>query len=105
MAPRHRRYIDDMTMDRWIRAGIIRVQRLGPGRSRKVTDDEMRAIAAVDSVRRLAGTAPTSEAYTPSVRALMVVAAEAARTNPPGTIVELASKSPHVRHILVVPEV
>ncbi len=60
---------------------------------------------AADSVRRLAGVTPRDAAgYLRATRELMIAAAQAARTNPPGTVVELPSSSPDVRHVLIVPE-
>lgn len=104
MARRHPLPIDVMTLDRWIRAGILHLPLPGTGRHRRISESERRAIRAADSVRRLGGITPYAGQHPPAMRSLMVAAAQAARANPPGTVVELPSKSPHVRHVLIVPE-
>ncbi len=97
--------IDEMTLHRWIRAGILHLPLPGTGRRRPIPDSERRAIYAADSVRRLGGLTRLARGNSPAaMRTLMAAAAEAARSNPPGTVVELPSASPDVRHLLIVPE-
>lgn len=102
-------WIDGRTVSEWERLGLLRFPRPGP-RLRRYPLSEQRAMRAIDSIRRLGGVSPDRSmtsggpAELRARRALQPAAAEAARTNPPGTIVELPSKSPHVRHVLVVPE-
>ena len=105
MARRKPLPIDSETLHRWTKAGILQLVNPGSGRRHVIPDSERRAIRAADSVRRLAGATPNETAGYPSpVRSLMIAAAVAARSNPPGTVVELPSPSPDVRHILIVPE-
>lgn len=97
--------VDSLTIHRWTKAGILRLKNPGTGRRQVVPESECRAIRAADSVRRLAGVSPSDAAgYPAATRALMIAAAKAARSNPPGSVVELPSPSPDVRHLLVVPE-
>lgn len=85
-------------LDRWLRAGVIHLPRPGTGYRRHYPPAELRAIHAVH-----AAVGSSSGAWTPQRRTLLVAIAAAARSNPPGSVVELPSPVSYVRHVLVVP--
>lgn len=96
--------VSDMTVNWWIHMGLLRLPLPGTGSRRVYPDAEVRAMRAIDSMRRLAGVEPVGVNWGPAGHELARIVAEVARSNPPGTVVELPSKSPLVRHVLVVPE-
>lgn len=96
--------INDMTLNRWIRRGVLDLPLCGTGHKRTYQKGELRAMVAVDGLRRLGGVAPDTSAWTPTVTDLARAVAEAARSNPPRTVVELPSPCSYVRHVLVVPD-
>lgn len=96
--------INAKTLRRWIDAGFLDLPLPGTGHPRPVPPEEVRAIRAVDSVRRLGGATPNSESFA-GTRTLMRSAAAAARVHQPGDVVEMFSPVPWVRLVLVVPEV
>lgn len=84
--------IDNMTLNRWVHLGLVHPPL--SGRWRDYSDAEVRAVLAIDSMRRLG----------PAGHELARTVAEAARSNPAGTEVDLPSPVPYVRLILVVPD-
>lgn len=96
--------VNPMTLHRWIRDGYLRLPLPGTGCRRPVPAEEMRAMLALESCRRLGGVDPSSESRSPATRALMSTVAEVARTHPPGTAVEITTPCPYVRHVVIVPE-
>lgn len=100
-------FIEGPTLVRWINGGLLHLRKPGKGRRRHYPPEEVRAARALDSHRRLAGAVlnpgqPGGELAT--YRKLQVAVANAARNNPPGTVVELPSPVSWVRTIVVVPE-
>ncbi len=87
------------TIDRWIRAGLLHLDRPGSGRRRQYPPAEMAALLALVDV----GASTDGETWTPERRTLLADVADAARSNPPGAVVEIASPVPYVWHILIVP--
>jgi hypothetical protein len=96
--------VNDMTVDRWTRAGFLRLASPGTGRRREYPPGEIRAMIALDAFRRRCGTDPSGVAFTDAERELMSTIAEVARTHPPGTAHEIASPVPWIRHVVIVPE-
>lgn len=96
--------VSDMTVNRWIHRGLLRLPLSGTGRRRDYPDAEVRAMRAVDSVRRLGGVEPVGVNWGPAGHELARTVAEVARSNPAGTVVDIPSPCPYVRHILVVPD-
>ncbi len=96
------------TLYAWHRAGLVRFKRPGQGGGRIVlAPAELRVVHALDSLRRLGGGSLTTGADGRLPEAIVRLrrdVADAARSNPPGTVVELPSPVPWVRHVLVVPE-
>lgn len=95
--------LDDMTLYRWIRAGLLHLPTPGTGHRRSYPEAELRAMRAVDSIRRLGGAEPQGESWNAARYALARDVAEAARTHASGDVVDIASPVPFVRHVLVVP--
>lgn len=98
--------VDPMTLDRWIRAGLLHLDRPGTGYRRSYPACELRAMAALDSLRRLAGADPSPQGGKghPARRQLQHTVAELARTNEPGTAHEITTPVPWIHHVLIVPE-
>lgn len=94
-----------VVVDRWIRAGFLRLERPGTGARRTYPVPEVRAMLALDACRRLAGADPDGQSLTDAHRSLMSTVAEVARTHPPGTAVEITTPCPYVRHVVIVPDV
>lgn len=94
-------------IDRWIRAGLLRLSMPGSGRRRRYPIKEVRAALALDSLRRLGGARGSINgcAGAPGAgRQLQHDVAQAARSNPPGTVVELETGPAWLRVVVVVPE-
>jgi hypothetical protein len=90
---------------RWAKTGLLRLSNPGTGRRRRYPPEEVRAARALDAHRRLAGVDPSKGLVpNPAYRRLQVAVANAARNNPPGTVVEIPSPVSWVRTIVVVPE-
>lgn len=93
-----------VVVDRWIRAGLLRLDKPGTGKRRRYPEAERRAMVALDACRRLGGIDPDGEALTGPRRVLLAEVAEAARSNPAGAVVEIVTPVPWVHHVLIVPE-
>lgn len=96
-------FVNDPSLNAWIRAGLLHLDLPGSGRRRHYPVAEVRAARALDALRRLGGIEPPS-LNTPAQRKLQLAVANAARNNPPGTVVEIPSPVSWVRTIVVVPE-
>lgn len=101
--------VTPVDIDRWITAGLLRLSKPGSGIRRRYPAAELRAIRALDSLRRLGGASPNGadagvDYQRQKRRVLQVAVAAAARDNPPGTIVEVPTQSSCVRVVVVVPE-
>lgn len=94
-----------MTLSRWVRHGLVRLESPGSGRRRTYPPEELRVLRALIAATTLGG-APRWPApgWTPAVRAFLATVAEVARSNPPGTAHEIVTPCPYVRHIVIVPE-
>lgn len=91
-----------VTVDRWIRAGLLRLDHPGTGTRRTYPPAEVRAMRAIVAARCLGGASPDGQYLTGSSLPLLVTVAELARTNEPGTAHEITSPVPWIRHVLVV---
>lgn len=99
--------VNDPTLQAWIRAGLLDLTQPGTGKRRTYSPAEVRAIRALDSLRRLGGISPGVESGhgRPGVRlALQHAVAECARANPPGSVHDLPSPAPWLRVVLIVPK-
>lgn len=101
-------FLTPQTVTKWGYAGLLRFRSPGQGVRRNFPVEEVRAARALDAHRRLAGVDPSpcrpggsdSAAY----RKLQVAVADAARNNPPGTVVEIPGPVSWIRTVVVVPE-
>lgn len=91
----------------WTRHGWIRSDSPGSGRIRTLPAGEERAVAAIDALRRLGGVTRDGFGDTMSGYEARTVlrhtVAELARSNPAGSVHEIKTPVPWIRHILIVP--
>lgn len=96
--------VSPMVVDRWIRAGLLRLERPGSGYRRPYPEAERRAIVALDMALHHGSEGVDPISWSPSRRALLATVAEVARSHPAGTAHEITSPVPWIRHVLIVPE-
>jgi hypothetical protein len=98
-------FVHPPTLQVWINTGLLHLDTPGKGRRRHYPPAEVRAARALDALRRLGGIdPPTTPSQSAVRRKLQVAVADAARNNPPGTVVEIPGPVSWVRTIVVVPE-
>lgn len=92
------------TIQHWLATGLLHLPTCGTGHRQEWPAGEVRAAVAVDAVRHLGGTRPERGGISRESIRLRNDVAQAARANPPGTLVELPCPVPWIRMLLVVPE-
>lgn len=95
--------VNPMLLHRIIRHGLVRLELPGPGRRRRYPPEELRALRAV-AAGLTGGHNSGPEKWTPARLRFLADVADAARSNPPGEVVEIVTPCPFVRHVLIVPE-
>jgi hypothetical protein len=103
--------VEDPTIKVWIRNGFLHLDECGSGNHRTYPPGEVRAIRAIDAARRLGGIDPKDArqrgANTHEYRAqryrFLTDIAEAARSNPAGSVIHIEGPEPWIRHVLIVP--